>query len=286
MTIEAIEGYPFVFYGEVFNAYLATDRQWYLPIGKLCEAIEIDANGQIQRIKRDEALTDFLVEIPLEMPYGETTRKRPVYCLNITRLPYWLGTIDASRVKDEVREKVIAFKRDFAEAAWQVFRTDFMPEDVLAEMDTYDTPERQQLSQIYDEAAALRRKIASLEGEVTASLEELSEQLSDYSSRLGKLEVRFAGTDFINPDQQQKLQKMVNTLAMARYEANPSKSKAKYFAETYGDFKAQFKVPIYAMLAEDKFNEAVDYLRSRWRFFLPDRPLPSIFEQVDQGRLF
>ena len=26
-----IQGFPFVFYSEVFNAYLADDRQWYLP---------------------------------------------------------------------------------------------------------------------------------------------------------------------------------------------------------------------------------------------------------------
>jgi hypothetical protein len=286
MPTEIIEGYPFVFYGEVFNAYLATDRQWYLPVARLCEAVEIDANGQLQRIRRDEALADALVELGLEMPYGETTRKRAVYCLNLRRLPYWLGTIDASRVKEDVRAKVVRFKRDFAEAAWQVFRSDFMPEDVLAEMDAFETPAQQELSRIFDEAAALRRRLAGLDERISSEVESLSGQLDDVAGRLGSLEVRFAGREFINPDQQHKLQKMVNTLAMARYEASPAKSKSKYFAESYADFKAEFKVPIYAMLSEDQFPAAVDFLRSRWQFYLPGQPLPSIFEQADQGKLF
>jgi hypothetical protein len=201
-------------------------------------------------------------------------------------LPYWLGTIDASRVAEDKRKKVILFKREFAEAAWQVFRTDFMPEDVIAEMDAFETPEQQELNQIFDEAARLRKKIDKLNLKVEESLEELGDQMSDFSGRLGMLEARFVGKSFINTAQQRKIKKMVSTLVLARWEKNKAKSKNIYFAETWNDFNKHFDIPLYALLEEEQLPVAVDYLRSRWSFYLPGRSYPTIFEKVDQSRLF
>ena len=106
-------------------------------VQEACEALGIDARSQRKRIQRDEAIADRLVNIPLETPYRDTTRVQEVACLNLRALPYWLGTIDAARVKAEHQKKVILFKREFAEAAWFVFRSDMVPPEVLAEMAAY-----------------------------------------------------------------------------------------------------------------------------------------------------
>jgi len=132
--MDIVHSVPFVFYGEVFKAYLVDNRQWYIPIQEVCNALGIDAEGQRQRILRDEAISDRLANLPLETPYRDTIRIQEVACLNLRGLPYWLGTIDVKRVKEEHRKKVILFKREFAEAAWAVFRADMIPSEMLAEM--------------------------------------------------------------------------------------------------------------------------------------------------------
>ncbi|MEJ2600617.1 MAG: hypothetical protein P8Z00_19955 [Anaerolineales bacterium] len=53
----------------------------------------------------------------LETPYQDGLGVQEVACLNLRAVPCCLGTIDAKRVKEEIRPQGILFKRDFAEAA-------------------------------------------------------------------------------------------------------------------------------------------------------------------------
>ena len=46
-----------VFYGETFKAHLASDRQWYIPVIDVCDALGIDPGAQRKRIQRDQAIS-------------------------------------------------------------------------------------------------------------------------------------------------------------------------------------------------------------------------------------
>lgn len=85
--------------------------------------------------------------LPLQVSYGdEGPCKRRLLCLWLNRLPYWLGTIDASRIPDaDRRRQVVRFQREFADVAWATFRTfrsEVLPEGMRAEMDA-SLPPRQ-----------------------------------------------------------------------------------------------------------------------------------------------
>jgi hypothetical protein len=83
-----------------------------------------------RRIQEDEGISDKLMMITADTIYKDSVCKRDVELLNIRALAYWLGTIDAKRGKPEIYEKVVHFKRSFAETAWQVYRSDLMrPQD-------------------------------------------------------------------------------------------------------------------------------------------------------------
>lgn len=135
----------------MFKAYLTTNRQWFITVQDVCYALGVDTEGQRQRILQDEAIADRLVNLPLETPYRDTTHVQEVACLNLRALPYWLGTIDVKRVKEEHRKKVILFKREFAEAAWAVFRSDMVSPKLLSEMDTHLPPEEREYLEAMDQ---------------------------------------------------------------------------------------------------------------------------------------
>ena len=88
-ALTPLDEFPFDFYGEIFSAVLASDRRLYLPLNQVCNALQIDVNAQAQRIRRDEAISDTLVQLPLQVPYGEegAVQTRQVLCLWLTRLP-------------------------------------------------------------------------------------------------------------------------------------------------------------------------------------------------------
>ena len=273
-ALTSLDEFPFDFYGEIFSVVLASDRRLYLPLNRVCDALQIDANAQAQRIRRDEAISDALVQLPLQVPYGEegAVQTRQVLCLWLNRLPYWLGTIDANRIKDQVRrQQIIRFKREFAEVAWAAFRSEILPEDMLAELDATAPPAEQQYYAVMDEAAAMRRDLG-----------QQKERLQEVEERLTSLEARLVGTDFINSAQAKQYQDIVAILgAMLQ-----KKGKGNY-ATVHAEVKKQFKVPSYQLIPEKDFPKLVNYL-TRWyeRLTPPGTPLPEVFTQPEQRRLF
>jgi len=273
-ALTSLDEFPFDFYGEIFSVVLASDRRLYLPLNRVCDALQIDANAQAQRIRRDEAISDALVQLPLQVPYGEegAVQTRQVLCLWLNRLPYWLGTIDANRIKDQVRrQQIIRFKREFAEVAWAAFRSEILPEDMLAELDATAPPAEQQYYAVMDEAAAMRRDLG-----------QQKERLQEVEERLTSLEARLVGTDFINSAQAKQYQDIVAILGSMLQK----KGKGNY-ATVHAEVKKQFKVPSYQLIPEKDFPKLVNYL-TRWyeRLTPPGTPLPEIFTQPEQRRLF
>jgi hypothetical protein len=82
-TLTPLDELPFDFYGEIFSIVLASDRRLYVPLSHICDFLQIDANVQAQRLRRDEAVSDVLVQLPLQVPYREegAVQARQVLCL-------------------------------------------------------------------------------------------------------------------------------------------------------------------------------------------------------------
>ncbi len=284
--ITLIQGIPFEFYGEVYTAYLGDDRQFYVLLSDVCHSLGLDSRSQRRRIQNDEAISDRLVGIQMDTPYKDTFRKRNVSCLNLRALPYWLGTIDVKRVNSEHQRKVILYKREFAEAAWAVFRSDMMSGDMLAEMDTYATPQEREYHEIMDQARRLKKQIDLLSGRVEAELERVGGNVDDLAGRLGVLEEKLIGRTIINPAQAQLLNDQIAAVALALRARYPKRSKSQCFADVHTNFKRTFQVHIYSILPEDRLDDAISYLAGQWQRLNPDKVLPEIFRGGNQPSLF
>jgi len=272
--IHIVDEFPFTFYGETFAVALASDRKLYVPLPLVCSALGLSAHGQIERARRDPAISDALLSLEFKhYPYGkEEMRPRQVNCLRLDRLPYWLGTIDANRISNaQRRQAVIRFKREFADVAWAAFRKQILPDEVLAEMDAQLPPGQQAYFRAMDQAAELRR-----------GLENHGRRIDDVEERLTGLEARFEGTDFIHPEQGRRYQLMVNFLAMVLKQ----KGKSSGQALVHNEVKRAFKVPSYLLIPEARFPEVVRFL-AQWyqRLTPPGTPLPEAFALPDQKRL-
>lgn len=271
--LKAIDEFPFEFYGTHFSAILASNRKLYLPLGNLCTTLGIDTNAQVQRINRDEAISDALVLLPLELPYGDegATQVRQIRCLCLNQLPYWLGTIDTQRIKDtDRRAQIISFKREFVNVAWAAFRSQILPEDIRAEMDATLPPAEQAYYATMDEAAAIRQEVKSQ-----------ADQLESVETRLDNLEARLLGTDFITPAQAKHYLDMVAIIG-----AILRKRKTGDFEHVHAEVKRTFQVPSYRLIPEDQFPRLVAFL-TQWyeKLTPPGTPLPVIFTRPTQGRL-
>ena len=97
---------------------VSTSDEQLVPIRPICEALGIDANGQKQRIERDEILGSTACVIHAVAADGKERE--------MTAIPYmyvfgWLFSIDTSRVSEEARPSVIRYKQECYRALYEHF---------------------------------------------------------------------------------------------------------------------------------------------------------------------
>lgn len=97
------------------NQSLVTFEQngtYYTAMKPICGNIGLDWEAQRQRIRRDEVLSQGAVMITLPSVSGE----QQTLCLPIQYLNGWLFGIDTNRVKPEIRETLIKYKKECYQA--------------------------------------------------------------------------------------------------------------------------------------------------------------------------
>ena len=111
------------------------DGKIYIVVKTFCEILGLDSSGQLQRIKRDETLSEGvgMMPIPTESGKQETT------LLELDFLPMWLTGIKADRCREEIRPYLKEFKlkaKDILADAFlgkrsnQVLEGEYSPEDI------------------------------------------------------------------------------------------------------------------------------------------------------------
>jgi hypothetical protein len=108
------------FYGDDLTA-VQVGEQVYSPVKYMCECLGVAWAPQWQRIERDAVLSTVIVTIIVEAKDG---KQREAICLPAEYINGWLFGIDENRVKPELREKLIAYKRE----AYVVLAKAFMGE--------------------------------------------------------------------------------------------------------------------------------------------------------------
>jgi hypothetical protein len=271
-SLKLLDQFPFEFYDSTFTAILASDRKLYVPLHDMCQSLGIQTNGQLRRIRDHEAIAPALVPLVITRAYqDEDAQSREMWCLRLDRLPYWLGTLQPSRIQDaDKRVRVVRFQLEFADVAWAAFRSQILPADMLAELDATLPPGQQAYLQTMDEAAALRQGVA-----------QQGQRLETLEQRVAALEARVVGTDYINTAQMKEYTDMVGILAHLLRQKGKGNE-----ATVHAEMKRQFQVPSYQLIPEASFDQVKRSLRDWYRRLAgPDAAIPALFEQPSQKRL-
>lgn len=94
-----------------------SDGKIYVIIKSFCEILGLNLSGQLQRIKRDEILSEgvCIIHIPTESGKQETS------LLELDFLPLWLTGIKSERCKEEIRPFLKEFKLKAKDALYDAF---------------------------------------------------------------------------------------------------------------------------------------------------------------------
>lgn len=92
---------------------LEQDNIQYVAMRPICENIGLTWSSQFDRISRDEVLKSVVLMIRTT---GSDGKNYQMLCLPIQYLNGWLFGIDVKRVKPEIREKLITYKKECYQA--------------------------------------------------------------------------------------------------------------------------------------------------------------------------
>ncbi len=94
------------------NQSLVTFEQdgiYYTAMKPICENIGLAWHSQYERLQRDEVLSSIILMIRI---VAEDGKNREMVCLPIDYLNGWLFGIDVKRVKPEIRDLLITYKKE------------------------------------------------------------------------------------------------------------------------------------------------------------------------------
>jgi hypothetical protein len=115
------------FYGDTITAALVRvgedTTQVYVPLRPICDYLGLNWSGQLQRTRRDEIMNEALASVFItHTEAGRGPVSREVICLQLEQLPGWLFGVTAARVKPELVERVVRYRRECFRILWQAFQ--------------------------------------------------------------------------------------------------------------------------------------------------------------------
>ena len=275
------------FYGDDLVAVIIEEhgrRRVYVPLRPICDYLGLTWPGQWERTRGDEVLAPEVRSVRVTL----TERgARTVQCLPLDLLSGWLFGVQARRVKPELKEKIIRYRRECFHVLWEAFQTDMLPllNPTSPDPDPRVTALAGQIDLVRAELTFLREhlsaillaedRIEDVAGrleQATTLLEQLvgrqtqqAAQLEDTADLAAGLAVAVARIDErtarLTPAHCRAVQDQVTSIV----EETARQRKPISYSRLYGGLKHRFAVGSYSEIADDQFDRVLAYLRAEFQ---------------------
>ena len=253
-----------IFYEDVITAVLISHNgkeEIYIPLRPLCEYLGLDWSAQYRRINRDAVFSEVSQGVAVTTtpsPDGRGGGVQEMVSLPLKFLPGWLFGINPSRVKEELRDKIIRYQRESHDVLWEAFQEGRLTTEIaFEELLGSDTP----AAQAYKIAAAIM-KMARQQLMLESQLGSHTAQLANHEQRLEELEATLGGPGHnITPDQTMQISQAVKAIA-AEIE---KRTKRNEYGGVYGQMYREFGITSYKQLPAYKFDRAIVWLTEWYR---------------------
>ncbi len=234
------------FYGDEIKGVRVTrspsgQSEFYVPLRPLCDYLGVSYSGQRERIERDAVLSTKLQSVIIDTSGGP----QEMQCLSLDYLNGWLFGINANRVKEENRPRVIRYQ----EECYLVLRDAFQgarSSDPLAQVE--------QLGQALITLAREQR-------EFNNRLENAEERMETMDRRLVAVESRVAPAEQVTEEQAQQISQAVKAIA---YKLSERSGRNEY-GGVYSQLYSQFGITSYKLLPAGRYEEAMAFLTEWWQ---------------------
>jgi len=268
--LTVIEQREITFYDDQVIAVKVEDEKIYVPIRPICDLIGVDSASQRQRIDRDLVLSEVvkLCDV-VTTSQGQTPQRRTMTALPLDYLNGWLFGINAKRVNENVRPKLLQYQRDCYQVLYEAFGRNEVtaaPDPSIDELLADDDP----TAIAYRQALAIVN-MAREQVLMKVRMQSAESQLHDHEDRLQMIEANYGDDSrYITNAQSTQIAQAVKQIALEL----GKRSKRNEFGGVYGEVHRQFSIPSYKQLPAPKFSEAMNFLRQWWETLTDGMDVP------------
>ena len=270
---------------EVLAARLDT-AQIYLPVKPLCTALGVNWPSQRQKIMADEVLAESTRTLRLKTRGGPQN----LVCMDVEAIPMWLAGIEPSRVRADLRDRLITYKRWVRKTVYDAFARETGIETAVgaSQAMTPTNPDVTALIHIAQMAeaiatmarqqAAFEQQVetrfvtlhASLQGQIVEQHEEVMGRLDQAAvvvgsllQRMNAVESMVAPGQVISEAQAAEISTLVKAIAteMAARDQVAHTSGRNPYQAVFGELYRRFRVSSYHNIPLRRFAEVIAWLR-------------------------
>jgi hypothetical protein len=259
-TLVPIEERIVEFYGDEIKGVRVTRSpsgysEFYVPLRQLCDYLGVSYTGQRERINRDAVLSKKLETIQITTAGGP----QDMQCLHLDYLNGWLFGINANRVKEAIRERVIRYQEECYVILRDAFQGSASP-DALTQVE--------QLGQALITLAREQREF-DLRLDITEDrVDQAAVVVGELTRRVTGIEKRLTPGEAVTEEQASQISQSVKAVAIKMAE----KSGRNEFGGVYGELYRKFGITSYKMLPVGRFEEAIEFLTEWYGSLTGDEP--------------
>lgn len=251
-----IEQKQVLFYEDEVTAVRMADGVIYVPIRPLCRLLTVDWDAQRRRILRDPVLSEAVQGVVVTTTPGGA---QEMTCLPLDYLSGWLFGINANRVKDEIRERLIRYQRECYKVLGEAFQEGRLTADT-----TFD-----ELLATADDEAVQAYQMALAVVKLARSHIQLQQQVHEHAERLDSLEAQLGNPErLVAPEQASQISQAVKAVALAL----GKQTGRNEFGAIYGELYRRFEITSYKSLPSHKFEDALAFLTEWYQTITTNTP--------------
>jgi P22_AR N-terminal domain/ORF6C domain len=247
------------FYGdEITMAVVQLEQhvQLYVPLRPICTYLGLSWSGQRERTARDPVLSQEVRFVRLRRT--NLGGNPEVLCLPLEYLNGWLFGVNATRVKPELRDKVIRYQRECYRILWQAFQQEARP---IVETPSVALAALQQIRNMGLAIAQMAEQQMEMEQRLTTRLDRAARVVGDLQRRLGAVETKLHPQTLVTDEQAEEISAAVKAVAELITTRDPRKNHYQgIFAELY----RRFGVSSYKNIRLSQYEQVLRFLED-WR---------------------
>ena len=271
-SLTPIQQQTVLFYEDEITAVVVQsggEKVVYVPLRPICDYLGLDWSAQLQRINRDAVLSEVtqgVVITTTPSPDGRGGGPQEMTCLPLDYLNGWLFGVNASRVKSDLRERLITYQRE-------CYR-------VLSRHFTSPAPAATSTSSALAQVEAMGLAIATM-----------AREQMEMESRLGKTEIVAQAAAVSVVDLQRRIEGVEAKLSAPHYAVTNAQASQigqavravgmvygkqtgrVEYGSVYGELYRKFDVTSYHLVPAKKIEEVMKWLND-WYQALTNENLP------------